>query len=300
MQHTSRGLANGRGAVGHRGRMSRVGAALGRTIAIVAVVGLLLFGATGVGLADMRIVEESEGVRTETLFKNNRIASPMPDGSKAVYFCDVGEIMMVSPSNVQRYWRGSLDDLQNAFDSLFAGEGGGESAGDMESLGALLGSLFGAADDDGEETLVRVAKAGEETIAGYAAEHYVVETGSEGNWRVYEEIWVAPGLLSELTTEIGACIDVMVQLQGELLPSMSTGMDELDAVLASPDYLELMERGYPVRTKSNMMLFGMAIETVTETVEVNRDAIGEDVFGVPAGYKQVDHPLEILMFDEDM
>lgn len=280
--------------------MSRIGAAFGRTIATVAVVGLLLIGATGVGLADMRIVEESEGVRTETLFKNNRIASPMPDGSKAVYFCDVGEIMMVSPSNAKRYWRGTLEELQGAFDSLFAGEDGGEGAGDMESLGALLGSLFGAADDDGEETLVRVSKAGEETIAGYATEHYVVETGSEGNWRVYEEMWIAPDLLAELTTEIGACIEVMMELQGQLLPSMSTGMDELDAVLASPDYLALMERGYPVRTKNNMKLFGMEFETVTETVEVNRDAIAEDAFGVPAGYKQVDHPLEILMLDEDM
>src|SRR5690625_1146444 len=163
----------------------------------------------------------------------------------------------------------------------------------MEELGALFGSLFGDA-DDAEEMLVRVSQAGDETIAGHAAEHYVVETGNENDWRVYEELWIAPGLLADLMAEVGACVDTMFEFQGDLMPTASTRTGELDAVLASPDYQALIERGFPVRTKESMSFFGMTIETMTEVVEVNRHTIPEDAFAIPPGYQRVDSPLELM------
>lgn len=274
--------------------------AWGRAMAAFMVAALLVVGSSGLAAADMRIVSESEGIRSETLFTTDRIAGSMGDGSKMLYFCERDEIAVISPANVGRYWQGTFQDIQATFAELFAFDAAEEGTegemGELEALGALFGSLFG--DEDGEEeTLVRVSLAGEETIAGYAAEHYVVETGSGDNWRVHEELWIAPELLGQMRSEVGRCVDMLLQLQDELLPEVVSGLEQVDEVLASPEYQALFERGYPVRTKSIMNFFGMEFETIDEVVEVSRDVIPAAEFAIPAGYVRVDNFLEVMSFE---
>lgn len=262
----------------------------GRRIVAAAVVCLLWLGVTGSGFADIRIVSESEEGRTETLFKQNRIAAPAADGANMLLFCDTGEITLISSTDVRRYWRGTVDEMKAEFDG-FLGEATGGQDG-MPDLGSLLGGLFGA--PAAGEIQVRVSKVGDETIAGYAAEHYRVETGSNNEWQTYEETWIAADLMKEVTAEVGACVDIMLEIVGQM-PALATfGMDELEAVLTSPDYQALMAKGFPVRSQQTMRIFGMSVETFSEVVAVSRDAISEDAFTVPVGYQRVNSLFEMF------
>lgn len=270
-------------------------------VAVVVAVGLMWLGATGVGLADLRIVDESEGVRTETLFKNNRIAVTNPAGFNTMLYCDVQEIVLMSPLD-QRYWQGSVSEVQAAVEAMFSPEGMGalfglddDVAGDVD-FGQLFGALFGAGGQDSAEPLqVRVSRVGEDTIAGYAAEHYVVETGRGGEWDVFEEVWISPALFAEVNREVGACMSMMMEVQSELLSGFGIGVDDLDAVLTSEEYLALTERGYPVRSKESTSFFGMTFEIVSEVVEVSRDPIPDSAFAVPAGYERVENLMDLMM-----
>src|SRR5690625_2061995 len=182
---------------------------LSRYIVILAALCVIWAGATWTGFADLRIVEQLDGERTETLFKGNRMASPMEDGTKTVLFCETGELTMISSSQLGRYWQGNITTFQEELDDLLGASA--DAFGEMGDLGALFGELFGGGSQV-EETLVKVTKVGEETIAGYAAEHYIVETGNGNNWRVYEEIWIASDLLKEISAEGAACVDLMFDL----------------------------------------------------------------------------------------
>lgn len=259
---------------------------------VALVVCLVWLGLTAVGFADLKIVTETDGAPSETLYKSNRIAAPMGDGSNMILYCDVGEVAIVSSPDVQRYWRGTFGEIRTAFEQLFSEAMAGADDEDMPDLGALFGALFGGGDD--EEILVRISPDGGDTVAGYRADRYVVETGRDGDWRVHEEVWISSDLLREVTGEVGACVEIMFDLQAELLGGVSIGMDELEAVLASSDYQALMQRGFPVRNKQTLRMFGMAVETLTEVVDVSRDKLGEDAFTVPSGYTRVSSPLELL------
>lgn len=267
-----------------------------RSLVVVLVAGLLWFGASGTGFADLRIVTEAEGERTETFFKGNRIASPMLDGSNFVFYCDVGQIAVISPRSSAQYWQGTFDDLRADIEALWdfdLGDDEGADDGGMPDLGALLGGLFGGGGDK-EETQVRVTKKGSATVAGYAADHYVVETGSKNKWRVFEERWISADLLRELTAEVGTCIDYVLELEGALEGLSPFGLGDLEAVLASPDYQALMTKGFPVRSVQTLRIFGMETKLSDEVVEVSRERISEDVFTIPPGYKRVDSALQLF------
>lgn len=285
---------------------------IGRGVAVALTVALLWLGVTGLGFADLRIVHETEGVRSETLFKGDRIAVLNPDGFDTLFYCDVQEIVMVSPYGGGRYWQGSLDELLETFEAMFSPEGFGGLAGmfddaeDMDDdelaalgeLGDLFGALFGGGGDKSEPLQVRITKSGEDTVAGYAAEHYVVETGRGGTWDLYEEVWISPALMADLNREVGRCVSVMMDVQSSLVGTVSTGLDDLDAVMNSEEYLGLMERGYPVRTKEVTSFFGMTFETLAEVVEVSKESIPAGKFSVPAGYTRVGSPVEVMVFDD--
>lgn len=284
-----------------------------RAAAVVVAVALLWLGTTGLSFADLRIVHDTEGIRSETLFKGNRIAVLNPEGMDTLFYCDVQEIVMIAPYGGGRYWQGTLDELMAGFEALFSPEalgGFGDLFGDMDlgddemaalgELGDVFGALFGGGGDKSEPLRVRVSKVGDETVAGYAAEHYVVEAGRGGTWDVQEEVWIAPALLAELTRESGRCVALMMDVQNDLLAGLNFGDDDMFAVINSEEYRAVMERGYPVRTKEIVSFFGMSFETVSEVVEVGKEAIPADKFGVPAGYTRVDDLMEMLMFDPDM
>lgn len=286
-----------------------------RLVVVIAAVCAIWLGATGVGLADLRIVETSEGGRTETLFKRNRVTTNMDDDHRIILFCERKELLIISSSQGGRYWHGSFDtyeaELQNlfsvsaeffssfdleAFKELEDMEGIEEIDG-FEDLTAILGELFSPNKSrQSEEISVSITKIGEETVAGYPAEHYVIVTGMGDQQRVFEELWVSETLLDEVKAEAAGCEEFMADVSDEFVGPMGDfGMGELAAVLNSPEYQALLERGYVVRRKEFFTgLFGDDYETLTEVVEVSNALIAEDIFEVPAGYQRVDSLIDVL------
>lgn len=276
-----------------------------RYIATVACLCTIWFGSTWPGFADIRIVEQFEGGRTETLFKGNRMASQIDVGTKTIFLCESGQMTVMSTDQGGRYWQGNitaykeeLTELLSASSDLIDGLGDLEDMGDFGDfgeIGAFFEELFGGG-KEAAQIQVRVTEAGVDNIAGYAAEHYIVETNSGNEWKVYEEIWISRDLFKEIAAEAPACPDLMVELMSDFSSGIgSFGLAEMDAVLASPDYRALMERGYPVRSKQSIPgLFGETMELLNEVVEVTKDTIAEDAFTVPAGHRQVGSFFEVI------
>lgn len=258
---------------------------------VAVVAGLLWFGMAWTASADMRIVTDENGVRTELLLKKDRIASSMAGGERVLLACDTGELTIVSPRGGGRYWQGTAEDFQKSLSEMFQSVLGGAEG--MPDLSGILGDLFGKQQDAGE-IQVRVVKAGEDTVAGYRAEHYRVETGDGTGWQVHEEMWISRDLLREVRGEVGDCIMLLSEMGHQMAAAVPMPDPELEAVLASPDYRRLTEEGFPVRSRSSYEVFGTATDISSELVEVDRGPVPEDAFTVPAGYQRVGSPLELF------
>lgn len=261
-----------------------------RRFILVVLVCTVWFGVTSPGLADLRIVTVTEGERTELLFKENRIGMPAMDAGSMFLQCDTGELTMLSPAAGGRYWQGHISEFQSLFDNLF-----GDLTGDqgMPDLSGAFGALFGSA-APAAEVGVRVTKVGDETVAGYAAEHYRVETGSGNQWRVYEEIWVSRDLMRLVEAEVGTCVAMMTELTGALSEIAPFGLGEIEAVINSSEYQALTANAMPVRSITSMNMFGMTFDVASEVVEVSTETIPDAAFSVPAGYRRVNSPIEIF------
>lgn len=260
-----------------------------QSMAVLVIMGLVWAGAAFSGLANIRIVEDSGGVKSESLYKGNRVATVTGDGENSIIMCSTEEVIVMS-SETKRYWRGEM----SVFTDTFAGiseelSGLGGDMGGMGDLGALFGGMFGGQQQP-DEILVRVTKVGEETVAGYAADKYVVETGSANNWRVYEELSISIKLMDELKSEVGDCTAVMDDFMSSMGGFDMLGLEEFAAVMESPDYNALLKNGYPVRSKQFIQgFFGSPpTEISSVVVEVKHENIPEDAFAVPAGYQKVD------------
>lgn len=258
-------------------------------LVIALVVALLLFGVSPVSFADVRIVMDSEGELDELLVKAGRVRSELGNEQWMLIDCASDQLTIVGSG---RYWQGSLSDFTAATVAL-AQEALSEVSADVDVMG-LLGQLFGgSAEPDSLE--VRVTRLGTETIAGYAATEYHIETGSGANWKTYENVWVSTALLELLQGEVGQCVHLLIDFQESMMEVLPFLPDNLRAVMEDEAYRALQMEGYPVRTITQVEFFGMNIETVSEVVEVSRDPIPEDHFTVPAGYARVDNPMEIVM-----
>lgn len=287
-------------------------------IATMVAVFTILLAVTGTGFADLRIVENVNGERLQTLYKGNRIASQIDIDVRSVLFCERQELAIISSRQGGRYWLGNVSEFEeelagwvSATTELLSdldfgdlglgdwdfGEFGDFDFGDLGGfdLGGLFGELF-ASEPEPVEILVRVSKVGEETILGYAAEHYVVEVGSSGDWRVYEEVWVSNDLMQTVIAESPACMDFFSDIMSDIASSLNAfGIDEREAVYASADYQELMDRGIPVRRKESVMdPFGGSFELFSEVVEVSKDPVSEDLFVIPSGYRRVGTVFEVF------
>lgn len=264
---------------------------LRRYMLAVVVMGLIWVATAMPGFADLTIVETEDGERSVSLYKNNRLAMPLEDGMDSIFRCSTGELIVISHHGSSgRYWVGSYDVFIESFQGLTEDMGGLTGGfGDMGGMGDLFGALFGGQAEDMTQLQVRVSKAGEDTIAGYQAEHYVVETRTTGDWRKREEIWVSAGLLQEVASEAAACIEHFAAMEEALSGMGGFGLDEMFRVSESPEYRALHEKGFVVRRKASYPgIMGMSMDHSSELVEVSREPISEDFFTVPSGYQQVD------------
>lgn len=254
--------------------------------AVISLVAMLMIaGLSATSTADLRIISKAEGERTELLVKGSRVVSPTGEGNWMMIDCDLGLVTVVGG---REYWQGSTSDLARALDVAIQEQM--TSAQEVPGLGSLLGGLFGSSAKQPAPIEVRITEIGTGTVAGYDSVHHRIETRQGGNWKRYEDVWVSAALMGELKSEIGDCLASVTELHQQFASLVPFGLDEMMAVLTSPDYLELVDTGYPVRTVTTMSIFGMAIEVETEVIEVNRNPIDEAFFTVPANYRLVADP----------
>lgn len=278
---STKGVVAGRAGRGFRGLPGRISA-------VVLAAAMLLLGAAGVVSADMRIVEVAEGQRTETYVKDNRVLVVTPLTVTTMLQCTTREMTIVSPVS-RTYWQGSFEELQAEMEAMVAAF--------MEAFGGLAAA--GGFED--EPVDVRVTRVGSDNVAGYAAYHYLVETGRDGSWEVFEEIWVSPDLLDEFSREAADCAELIREMDVGLADQLGGGFGtaEIKSVLSSPEYQALTREGYPVRTKTVTNLFGMVFESVVEVTEVSREPVPESLFAVSADYTRVESFFEIMMDVEE-
>lgn len=237
---------------------------------------LLIAGLSATSFADLRIVQEADDERTEVLVKDGRIMWYLTDEDWMMMDCARQEITFVSPP---RYWQGPVEEFTDALkaqrDEIF-----------QEMSGAPdLGGLFGIpSGSQAATTQVRVTRVGDETIAGYRATQYRVETGDGSQWKTYEDLWVSRDLMRELEGEIGRCTHAMMNLAQEFATLLPLG--DAPVVYSDPAYLALYEQGFPMRSVTRMAVFGFEVNVESEVVEVSRARLDESRFTVPSSYER--------------
>jgi len=120
---------------------------------------------------------------------------------------------------------------------------------------------------------VRVERVGSGgNIAGYATEKYEVHADGE----LYEEVWLARD--PELLAELG---DTKALARFEACASRMMGGDTVEA---SPEYMELMQSGWLLKSVEHGE--GVA-EVMLEVSRIEERSIPGSEFEVPAGYEEV-------------
>lgn len=252
---------------------------------------VVVMGASVSTYADLRIVWGGELNESEVLLKRGRMAvlpteNVDPEEADYIYIdCDGQELTF---ARAGRYWQGTVAEFSAELDDMFGDLMSQAFDEDMpEELKQMLAQMFGgtgsAADVD-----VRVIRQGEESVQGFTAAAYRVETGTDGVWKVFEELWMSSDLQRQVRAEVGSCSRIWFEVYGSLMASLPFFPKDAAAVFQSRDYLGLYEDGFPVRSILNLEVFGSIVELESYVVEVSRDALPDHLFTVPAGYVRVD------------
>lgn len=246
---------------------------------------LLMTGLSATVSADLRIVHESDDGRTAVLVKGNRIVWDLSPQDWIMIDCVREEVTLVQPS---RYWQGSIVEIKALFAELrsILSESMAHGLGAEGSLGSVPGSR------KSETIQVRVTRLEDETIAGYRATQYRVETGDGSHWKTFEDIWFFRDLLREIESEIGRCSAVLMDLTQEFANLMPMG--EALAVYSDPSYRTLFHQGFPMRSITKVSMFGTDLEIQSEVVEISRAPLEEARFTVPSTYQRYDDLYEFL------
>lgn len=237
---------------------------------------LLIAGLSSTGFADLRIVQKADEERTEVLVKDGRIMWHLTSEDWMMIDCAREQVTFVSPP---RYWQGPVEELTAALkaqrDELFQEMSGAPDL--RELLGIPSGSQTAS-------TQVRVTRVGDETIAGYRATQYRIETGDGSQWKTYEDLWVSRDLMRDIEGEVGRCTHVMMNLAQEFATLLPLG--DAPVVYSDPAYLALYEQGFPMRSVTKMTVFGFEVNVESEVVDVSRARLDESLFTVPSTYER--------------
>lgn len=289
---------------GVRRGVRRKAAGVFSTFVRTAVAGLVIvfaaFGVSGTAWADLHIVTETSmtipgmpqipglggmgdmfgGDNTEELFiKNHRILMPSADGIDFLIACATGEFAMINSAHAA-YWQGTVEDMRTELAELFGMMNADDS--DVDGVASMFGS------GEGGQVPIRTTYLGTETVAGYGTERYRVEFEQDGVWELFEEVWIAPALMQELSAEVGDCLTVTFQDVQMTLSALFVGDDnDMWSVVNSREYRALFEQGYPVRQRSAVTTFGMTIETDVLVTSVSRKPLDEAMFIIPDHYRRI-------------
>lgn len=256
-------------------------------IAIVALFTLLaVFGpGSGPAYADIHIVMESainmprlpghddgDADIQDFFIKDGRVLIPSPEGEQLLFHCEIGEFALLTRDR-SHYWQGTVAEFLAEFQATL----------DMivDEPWDWADTMFGS----GREQFavpVRAVRVGTESLDGYDTVHYRVEFEQDGNWRLYEELWLAPALLQEIEAEIGPCFNDLVQEGQTAMVGLALGEpSQMWAIMTSPEYTSVFQQGFPIRSVSVVEQFGLRIETRSRVTMVRRDSLPEHMFVIP-------------------
>lgn len=256
---------------------------LGKWVGSVLTVLLLVIGVSGTSFADLRIVSETDDERSVVLAKNGLIVSRSDPNEWFMVDCALEEVTFVHYS---RYWQGPIAELGAALDreieKILVGDDSGE--GEAAEIAGFLAALLGS--DTSGTKQVRVTQIGDDSVAGYKATQYRVETGDGSQWKTYELVSISQDLLRELQAEVGDCTRVMMDLTQQILAIVPLG--DGPTVHSDASYRALFDQGFPVRTITKMTVFGFELETETVVVEVSHEPVPDSEFIVPSSFRRVD------------
>lgn len=252
---------------------------------------LFVVGVSATGFADLRIVTEYDDELSELLVKNGRIVSRSDPQEWFMIDCVRDEITYVRG---HRYWQGPTSEfaapLEAQFEEIFQAAEDVDAAEEAAPIRGLFGDLLGS--QKPETVQVRVTELGEETVAGYPAIQYRVETGDGSQWKTHEIISISSRLLWELEAEIGDCTRRLSDFSNQLQALIPLG--DSAAVHSDPTYLALFSQGYPVRSVMTITVFGFQVEMETVLVEVSRDPLDDSAFEVPSTYRRSENLSEFF------
>jgi hypothetical protein len=107
------------------------------------------------------------------------------------------------------------------------------------------------------------------------------------NWEAYQiksktktqilEIW--------LSESVGIDRTKLIKMY-EKMPGMSSLVSSMKKSMQFP--------GFPVLTKVEMEVMGMEMKTTIELIKAEKKDFSEELFKIPADYKQIDNPLKML------
>lgn len=254
-------------------------------LAVVVVV-----GASMSAYADLRIVWTGEIYESELLLKRNRMAvwpTENAEGEEQEFiFIDCSARELIFARN-GRYWQGSVEEFSAEVHRMFGEIAVPEFDEDMpEELKQLMSALF-AQRGSPDEVDVRVVRQGDETVNGFAAASYRVETGMNGVWKVFEHLWMSRDVHRQVQAEVGSCALIWFEVYGDLMSAIPFFPKDAAAVFRNAEYRALYEQGFPVKSVVNMEVFGSVMELESHVMEVSRDPLPDELFTVPAGYERV-------------
>lgn len=241
---------------------------------------LLVAGVSVTSFADLRIISKSDDEQSEVLVKDGRIISRTDPNTWFMIDCSLEEVTYVYHS---RYWRGPIAELGAALEEQLA-QVLNSSEADKPEVPAFLGALFGS--QSSGKTQVRVTQLEDETVAGYRATQYRVETGDGSKWKTHELVSVSKDLLREIEAEVGDCTHVMMDFAQQMAALVP--LNDAATVYSDPAYQALFKQGFPVRSVTKMTLFGIELEAETVVVEVSQAPLHDDDFTVPSRIRRVE------------
>lgn len=254
-------------------------------VAVVAA-GLLL---SGTASADLRIrtvdVYLGEESVSDLLVTRSAVRVDSADSFSQILLCTTGDMILLGPPNLGLYWRGSVDELINYFESFFARV--------LASVPPEAAQLLGAGGAPPVD--LRIIPLGEDVVAGYPAVGYRVQYNDGSGWQTLEQVWISEQLMREIEAEAGDCLRRLMEFQVAF--SKAVMMFVADGSLAAslhPEYTALITSGFPVRNVSETYVFGFPVTVQSVVRDVSREAIPDDYFMVPDSYRRVEDPMELL------
>lgn len=208
--------------------------------------------------------------------QQNKVKTVMPDGIM-MFDLDKELLYLINPDK-KAYWSGKPQDMKKSTEEaqkkMMEEQMKKVPPEQREAMKKYMEQMMAQKASPKKEVKVAVKKTGEKaTVAGYSSQKYQILV----NGKLREEMWLATKL-----KDVGAEFD---RAKWEKFQKALTEMGgEEEPYSASREYLDLMEKGFSIKSVSYYEE-GRKSENVTTKVEKKKIPASE--FQIPKGYKKV-------------